>query len=120
MGWGSSTRRGGGRKVRALPQKFIFLGNLGCTRNFAGMSLTLAGVQKLNFVQNKFVFIFRPLTLVVARVYVPHFLGNDAKEANHIKMFSGDNGAKGPKQALLGHAKFSLCCFPFPCIGGFN
>ena len=26
MGWGSSTRRGGGRKVRALPRKFVFLG----------------------------------------------------------------------------------------------
>ena len=26
VGWGSSTRRGGGRKARALPRKFIFLG----------------------------------------------------------------------------------------------
>ena len=26
MGWGSSTRRGGDRKVRALPRKFVFLG----------------------------------------------------------------------------------------------
>ena len=26
MGVGSSTRRGGGRKVRALPRKFVFLG----------------------------------------------------------------------------------------------
>ena len=26
MGWGSSTRRGGGRKVRALPRQFVFLG----------------------------------------------------------------------------------------------
>ena len=26
MGWGSSTRRGGGRKVRALLRKFVFLG----------------------------------------------------------------------------------------------
>ena len=26
MGWGSSTRRGGGRKVRAVPRKFVFLG----------------------------------------------------------------------------------------------
>ena len=26
VGWGSSTRRGGGRKVRALPRKFVFLG----------------------------------------------------------------------------------------------
>ena len=26
MGWGSSTRRGGGRKLRALPRKFVFLG----------------------------------------------------------------------------------------------
>ena len=26
MGCGSSTRRGGGRKVRALPRKFVFLG----------------------------------------------------------------------------------------------
>ena len=26
MGWGSSTRRGGGRKLRAPPRKFVFLG----------------------------------------------------------------------------------------------
>ena len=26
VGWGSSTRRGGGRKVRALPREFVFLG----------------------------------------------------------------------------------------------
>ena len=26
MGWGSSTRRGRGQKVRALPQKFVFSG----------------------------------------------------------------------------------------------
>ena len=26
MGWGSSTQRGGGQKVRALPRKFVFLG----------------------------------------------------------------------------------------------
>ena len=26
VGWGSSTRRDGGRKVRALPRKFVFLG----------------------------------------------------------------------------------------------
>ena len=40
MGWGSSARRGGGRKVCALPLQFVFLGfegrNLGCPRNFAG------------------------------------------------------------------------------------
>ena len=41
MGWGSSTRRGGGRRVRAHPRKFVFLGfeggKLGCSGNFAGM-----------------------------------------------------------------------------------
>ena len=26
MGWASSTRRGGGQKLRALPRKFVFLG----------------------------------------------------------------------------------------------
>ena len=26
VGWGSSTRRGGGRKLRARPRKFVFLG----------------------------------------------------------------------------------------------
>ena len=35
MGWGSSTRRGGGRKVRALPRKFVFLG---FRREESGMS----------------------------------------------------------------------------------
>ena len=51
MGWGSSKRRGGGRKVRALPQKFLFLGfrrrNLGSPEIFAGMSQTPGGVQKV-------------------------------------------------------------------------
>ena len=51
MGWGSSTRRGGGRKLRALPRKFVFLGierrNLGCPGMFAGMSRTPGGVQKV-------------------------------------------------------------------------
>ena len=35
MGWGSSTRRGGGRKVRVLPRKFVFLG---FRRKESGMS----------------------------------------------------------------------------------
>ena len=35
MGWGSSTRRGGGRKVCALPRKFVFLG---LRREESGMS----------------------------------------------------------------------------------
>ena len=51
MGLGSSTRRGGGRKVRALPRKFVFLGfrreESGMSREFAGMSRTLGGVQKV-------------------------------------------------------------------------
>ena len=49
MGWGSSTRRGGGQKVRALPRKFVFLGcrREGCTGNFAVMSWTPGGVQKV-------------------------------------------------------------------------
>ena len=34
-GWGGGTRRGGGRKVRALPRKFVFLGLL---RKEPGMS----------------------------------------------------------------------------------
>ena len=52
MGWGSSTRRGGGRKVRALPRKFVLPGfgreELGMSRgNFAGMSRTSRSVQKI-------------------------------------------------------------------------
>ena len=51
MGWGSSTRRGGGRKVRALPRKFVFLGfrreESGVSREFAGMSRISGGVQKV-------------------------------------------------------------------------
>ena len=35
MGWGASTRSGGGRKLRALPQKFVFLG---FRREESGMS----------------------------------------------------------------------------------
>ena len=51
MGWGSSTRRGGGRKVRALLESLSSLGfeerNLGCPENFAGISRTPAGLQKV-------------------------------------------------------------------------
>ena len=49
MGRGSSTRRGGGRKVRALPRKLVGFEerNLGCPGNFAGMSQTPGGVQKV-------------------------------------------------------------------------
>ena len=67
MGWGSSSRRGGGQKLRALPRKFVFLGfeerNLGCPGNFAGMSRTPWGVQK--FVLKKFVRIFCSLFLLL-------------------------------------------------------
>ena len=35
MGWGSSTRRGGGRKLRARPRNFVFLG---FRREESGMS----------------------------------------------------------------------------------
>ena len=63
MGWGSSTRRGGGQKVRARPRKFVFLGfrreESGMCREFAGMSRT-PGVFK-KFVLKKFVRIFRSL-----------------------------------------------------------
>ena len=49
MGWGSSTRRGGGRKLRARPRNFVFLGfrREGCPGNFAGMSRTPGSVQKV-------------------------------------------------------------------------
>ena len=49
----SSTRRGGGRKVHSLPQKFVFLGfsregsKLGCAGNLAGMCRNPGGVQKV-------------------------------------------------------------------------
>ena len=51
VGRGFSTRRGGGRKVRALTRKFVFLGfeerNLGCPGSFAGMSWNSGSVQKV-------------------------------------------------------------------------
>ena len=53
MGWGPSTRRGGGRKARALSRKLSLSSldleerNLGCPGNCAGMSRTPAGVQKV-------------------------------------------------------------------------
>ena len=51
MGWGSSTRRGGGRKLRALPRNLSSLGfeerNLGYVGIFAGMSRTPGGVRKV-------------------------------------------------------------------------
>ena len=51
VGWGSSTRRGGGRKVRASLESLSSLGfegrNLECPGNFAGMSRIPGGVQKV-------------------------------------------------------------------------
>ena len=62
MRLGSSTRRGGGRKVRALARKLSSLGleerNLGCSGSFAGMSWTPGNVQKV--CAKKFVRIFVP------------------------------------------------------------
>ena len=50
MGWGSSTRRGGGRKVRASLESLSSLGseerNLRCLAKFAGVSRTRGGVQE--------------------------------------------------------------------------
>ena len=73
MGWGSSTRRGGGRKVRAL-ESLSSLDfeekNLGCPDNFAGISRTL-GLFKM-FVQKKFVRIFRSLMLTDTSLQVDH------------------------------------------------
>ena len=43
VGWGSSTRMGGGRKARSLPRKFVFLG---FGREGRGMSREW-GVQKV-------------------------------------------------------------------------
>ena len=63
MWWGSSTGRGGGRKVLAHPRKSVFVGlegrNLGCPGNFARMSQTLGVFGK--FLPKKFVRIFRSL-----------------------------------------------------------
>ena len=51
MGWGSSTRTGGGRKVRALPRKFVFLGfgreEPGMSQEFFRDVPDLWGVQKV-------------------------------------------------------------------------
>ena len=60
---GGLPSKGGGRIVRALPRKFVFLlgfegRNLGCPRNFAGMSRTPEGVQKV--CAKKFVLFLTP------------------------------------------------------------
>ena len=64
MGWGFSTRRGGDRKVRSLPRKFVFHG---LRRRESGMSCEICWdvpdplrVFK-KFLQKKFVLIFRPI-----------------------------------------------------------
>ena len=49
VGWGSSTRRGGGRKICSHSWKFVFLGfkgSLGLSGNFAGMSPNFWGCSK--------------------------------------------------------------------------
>ena len=64
MGWGSSARRGGGRKVRARPRKFVCLGfgreELGMSRKFCQDVPAPGGVQKVS--AKKFVRISRSLT----------------------------------------------------------
>ena len=63
MGWGSSTGRGGGRKLRALLETLSSLGfeerNLGCPGILPGCPGPLAVFKKL--VHRKFVRIFRSL-----------------------------------------------------------
>ena len=64
MGWGSSTGRGGGRKLRALPRNFVFLGfrreESGMSRkSLPGCPGPLGVFKKL--VPKKFVLIFRSL-----------------------------------------------------------
>ena len=66
-GWGSSTRRGGGRKVRALPRKFVFLGfGKGGTWDVLGILPGCPGPLGVfkKFVPKKFVAFFVPLYLV--------------------------------------------------------
>ena len=64
MGWGSSTRRGGGRKVRALPRKFVFLGfrreESGMSREFCRDVQDPWGCSK-SLCKKRFVRIFRSL-----------------------------------------------------------
>ena len=64
--WGSSTRRGGGRKVRALPRKFVFLvfrrEESGTSREFCQDVPDFWGVFR-KLVQKEFVCIFRSLTI---------------------------------------------------------
>ena len=66
MGWGSSSRRGGGQKLRALPRKFVFLGfrreESGMSREFCRDVPDPWGCSK-SFVLKKFVRMFRSLTV---------------------------------------------------------
>ena len=69
VGWGSSTRRGGGRKLRARPRNFVFLGfrreESGMSREFCrDVPGPLAVFKK--FVQKNFVRIFRSLDLAAS------------------------------------------------------
>ena len=41
MGWGSSTRRGGGRKLHARPRNFVFLGFLRAGETTIKMNFSL-------------------------------------------------------------------------------
>ena len=59
VGWGSSKRRGGDRKVRALPRKFVVLGPWTYLEILPGCPGPLRVFKK--FVQKKFVRIFRSL-----------------------------------------------------------
>ena len=65
MGWGSFTHRGGGRKVRALPRKFVFLGFRTGIWDVPGILLGCPGPLGVfkKFVQKKFVRISRSLII---------------------------------------------------------
>ena len=69
MGWGSSTGGGGGRKIRALPRKFVFLGSRreesGMSRDF-GRDVPDPWQCPKSLCQKKFVRIFRSLRKNIA------------------------------------------------------
>ena len=72
MGWGSSMRRGGGRKVRALARKFVFLGFEERKLDVPGIMPGCPGPLRVfkKFVPKKFVRIFRSLSLGLSQEFL--------------------------------------------------
>ena len=109
VGWGSSTRRGGGRKVRALPRKFVFLGfreeESGMSRAFCRDIPDPWGCSKSLSKKSSCAFFLGPKILCAEIPCDPHF----AQDGKTLKTLSSLN--KESRPSFLGD--HSIRSFPY-------